>query len=95
MTRNEAKLKIIKDTVVNSILSEMDSELRNKVSDEKKIEAMISLTKSRLRSILNSFDEKELLPKGDVDSPQDFEKHILRIMQGTKQRILTEMEKEK
>jgi hypothetical protein len=94
MKEDEARLKIVKDTVVNSILSEMYEKLKNKISDEEKRKEMISLTRSNLDSILKSFGEKELLPKKDFSSQQDFEEHILKIVQKVRQKLLVEMEKE-
>jgi len=93
MKGDEARLKIVKDTVVNSISSEMYDKLEEKISDEEKRKEMISLTRSKLVTILNSFDHEELLPQKDFDSQQDFEKHILKLVQKARQKLLIEMEK--
>jgi hypothetical protein len=94
-TKNDAvRLKIIKDTVFNSILSEMNDKLASKITDEKKRLEIIKFTRSRLHDILNSLNQDELLPKRDIKSEQDFEKHILKVIQQIRQRLVSEIEKE-
>jgi len=94
MKGDEARLKIVKDTVVNSIVSEIFCNLKGKISDDEKRKEMIGLTRSKLDSILNSFGEKELLPKKDFSSQQEFEEHILKIVRKARQRLIMDMEKE-
>jgi hypothetical protein len=94
MKSDEVRLKIIKDTVINSILSEMDDKLASKVADEKKRAEMIKFTRSRLQYIMNSLNQDELLPKRDIKSEQDFEKHLLKIIQQVRQTLTNEIERE-
>ncbi len=94
MSNDEAKLKIIRDTVRNSILSEMSDRLKKRVGDDKKTDEMIALTRSQLKSILNSFSDKELLPNREIESEEDFKKHILKIIDKTRKQLLKDMESE-
>lgn len=94
MKEDQVRLKIIRDTVINSILSEVGDKLEYRISDSEKRKEMISLTRSKLVSILNSLGKEDLLPKGEPKSPQDFEDHILKVVQKTRQKLLAEMEKE-
>ena len=94
MTRNEAKLKIVRDTVISSILSELESELRDRLSDEEKVKEMKTLTCSKLLSILKTFNENELLPPKDFETSQDFEHHILIIEKKVKKLLLNELDKD-
>jgi hypothetical protein len=79
---------------MNSILSEVGGKLESKISDKEKRKEMIDLTQRKLVSIMNSFSKEDLLPKGDPKSSQDFEDHILKVIQKTRLRLLAEMEKE-
>jgi hypothetical protein len=94
MKEDQVRLKIVKDTVINSILSEVSSKLESKTSDEEKRKELMSLTRGKLVSIVNSLGKEDLLPKGDLKSPQDFEDHILKVVQKTRRKLLAEMEKE-
>jgi hypothetical protein len=94
MNEDQVKLKIVKDTVINSILSEVSSKLKSKISEEEKRKEMLIVTRSKLVSILNSLGKEDLLPKGDPKSPQDFEDHILKVIQKTRRKLLVEMESE-
>ena len=87
-------LKITKDTVVNSIVSEMSDKLEVEVSDEEKRKEMMVLTQSKLDTILKSFSDRELLPERDFTSQQESEQHILKIVKKVRKRLLVEMEKE-
>jgi len=94
MKSDEAKLKIIRDTVFKSITLEMETKLNDRVTDERKRTEMIKYTRSRLGDLLNSFSEDDLLPKREIVSKQDFEKHILKITNKARNQLLNEMEKE-
>jgi hypothetical protein len=91
---DQARVKIIKDTVRNSILAEMENQLGNRLSDEEKAKEMMELTRASLNSILNALHEDELLPKREFASQQDFENHILEIVRKVRKKLLNEIEKE-
>jgi hypothetical protein len=77
-------LKVINDikkAVYESIMLETSARLHDGVHDEKKRAEILSFTRSRLKDILNTFAENELLPKEKIVSKQDFENHILTIIQ--------------
>jgi hypothetical protein len=95
MKENMAQLKIIRDTVTSSILSEIETELKSSVSSNEKRKEMISLSRSNLESILNKMSNEELLPKGDIDSPENLEDHILKIVKKVKKQLLSKIENEK
>ena len=88
------KLKVIKDTIIKSILSEITDKLEKRITDQKKRAELIKFTHSRLDDVLNSFSEEELLPKKEIESEQDFENHILKVTEKTRQQLLKEMEQE-
>jgi hypothetical protein len=94
MKRDEGKLKIIRETVFKSIILEMETKLNDRATDERKRTEMIKYTRSRLGDLLNSFSEGDLLPKREIVSEQDFEKHILKIINKARNQLLNEMEKE-
>ena len=72
----------------------MNDKLASKMTAEKKRLEIIKFTRSRLHDILNSLNQDELLPKRDIKSEQDFEKHILKVIQQIRQRLVSEIEKE-
>jgi len=89
-----SKVKIIKDTILNSLLSEMEVELKEKVSDQDKRNELFKLINSKLVEILGSMDEKELLPMHEPKSQQEFENHLHTLLQKVKKRLLADMRKE-
>jgi hypothetical protein len=91
---DNVKLKLIKDTVINSILTEMHEKLLKNGVDEKKASELERVTKPRLLIILDSFDKRTLLPVQDLKSKEDFERHILRIIQLAKKKLESDILKE-
>jgi hypothetical protein len=94
MSEDQVRLKIVKDTVTISIISELSKKLEDKISDSEKRKEMLSLTRSKLTAILNSFSKEELLPKEDLNSQKDFEEHILKVIEKTRRKLLAEMQTE-
>jgi len=94
MKNNEARLKIIKDTVANSVLSEINEKLMTKVTNEKKRSELISFTRLRLQDILSSLDQDEVLSKQEIRSREDFMKHIQKVIRKVKQKLISEIEQE-
>jgi hypothetical protein len=80
--------------VFKSIMSEMDTRLNATVPNEKKRAEIIRFARTRLNDILNSFGERDLLPKRQIASEQDFEKHILKIIHLARDKLLREVNKE-
>jgi hypothetical protein len=93
-TINEEKAKLIKDTIFKSIMSEVSEKLKNEVHDKSKRDQIQKFTESNLRDILNTFSEHELLPKKPVESVQDFESHILELINLTRDKLLQAVKKE-
>jgi hypothetical protein len=93
MKSDEVRLKIIKDTVTNSILTDMNNSLASKISDKKKRTEMIKFARFRLQHILSSLDQ-DLLPKREIASEQDFEKYLLKVIQQVRKSLTNEIEKE-
>jgi len=91
MKSNEAQLKIIKDTVTQSILPEMFDELCKKHGD-KKAKSLIDLTQPRIENILQSFSERQLLLKQEIKSESEFKAHILTVISEVKQRLMNDIE---
>jgi hypothetical protein len=94
MNNDEEKLRLIKKTVFKSIMVEMETKLNNTVPDEKKRDEIARFTRSRLNDILNSFGEEALLPKRQIASEQDFEKHVLKVMRLARDKLLNEVREE-
>ncbi len=95
MEGRKARLKIIEDTVINSILTEMENKLRENPLGEKKTERLLELTKSKIISILNSMNEDELVPKGEFKSEQDFKSHVLGVIGKVRNGLFEDMKKSK
>lgn len=77
-----------------SIMVEMEAKLSMTVPDEKKRDEITRYTRSRLKDILDSFDENAFLPKKQIASERDFEMHILQIIRLARRKLLNEVEKE-
>jgi hypothetical protein len=93
MKNDETRLRIIKDTVANSIISDLNIQLASKITDEKKRTEMVRFAHLRLQAILNT-SGIDLLPKQELTSKQDFEKYLLKVIQQVRQRLVDEIEKE-
>lgn len=94
MNSNEAKIKIIKDTVKNSIMTQMKSELKEKISDKKKVEELLALTEKKLVVVLDSMNERELVPSKEFKSSNDLQNHILDVIKKVKEKLSVEIKKE-
>jgi uncharacterized protein (UPF0147 family) len=94
MEGRKVKIKIIKDTVVNSIVTEMRDKLKEKISEKEKIDEMLDLTKSKVISILNSMNEDEIMPKEEFKSEEEFKGHILEVVGKVRSKLYEEMKKE-
>jgi len=79
-----AKTKIIKDTIMNSLLSEMAQELEHKQSDKQKRDEILEWCESWLVEILDNMTEADLLPKHDLKSQNEFEYHLNAIIKKVK-----------
>jgi hypothetical protein len=93
MKNDEMRLKIIKDTVTNSIISDLNIKLASKIADEKKRTEMVRFARLGLKEILNSSNQ-DLLPKRELISKQDFEKYILKVIRQVRKKLVDELEKE-
>jgi hypothetical protein len=73
---------------------EIETRLGTTVPDDKKRAEIARFTRSRLNDILNSFGENHLLPKRQIASRQDFEKHIQKTIRLVRDKLLKEVDKE-
>ncbi|HML03568.1 MAG TPA: hypothetical protein VK487_09390 [Candidatus Bathyarchaeia archaeon] len=94
MSEDQVRLKIVKDTVTDSIISEVNEKLEESIPDVEKRKEMMSLTRSKLTAILNSLGKEELLPRKDLESQRDFEEHVLKLVSEVRRKLLSEMKKE-
>lgn len=94
MNKDIKKQEIIRKAVFNSIVLELDTTLKDKINDEKRRREIIKFARSRLNDILKMLDQDVLLPKREVTSKQEFEKHILKVLQLVRGQLVRELEKE-
>lgn len=94
MKNNEARLRIIKDTVTCSLISEVNEKLEKKVINREKRLEIVNFTSLRLRDIMNSLDAKELLPQREIETQQSFEEHIFKVITKVRKILIDETKKE-
>jgi hypothetical protein len=91
MSGNRAKIKIIKDTVRNSIMTEVESKLISRGLDVQKQAEITNLIGTKLDQILECMVETELLPQTEPRSADEFSSHIYTIEDITKQKLLDQI----
>ncbi len=91
---NEKLLRNIRKAVFESLKAEINAKLDIEVSDKAKRKEISGYTLSRLSEIVNSLTENELMPQTHIDSKQDFEKSILRLIQLVRERLIEEVKSE-
>jgi DNA-binding MarR family transcriptional regulator len=69
----------------------MESKLVSKGLDGKKQTEILSLTRSALVTILDSFGQNELLPKREPSSANELAKHISEVTEKAKKMLLSKM----
>jgi hypothetical protein len=94
LSRIYEKRKLIKETVFNSIMLEINSKLDALTSDVDKKQSIEKFAAWQLHNILNSLEDDKLLPIGQVDSEKEFEKHILKIINICRGQLLEEIKRE-
>lgn len=94
MRKDKEEIKLIKETIFKAMMLETESRLNVKIPDNKECTKIVRFTQSKLREIMNSFDENDFLPKGQITSQQDFERHILEMIQMVKNTLLQEIQKD-
>jgi hypothetical protein len=94
MKNDEKKARLIKNTVFKSIMVEVNAKLESEVDDKVKRNQIKKFTESRLSDILNTLSKNDLLPKKPVESKQDFEEHILELVNLVRDKLLRVVRKE-
>jgi hypothetical protein len=65
--------------------------LGERISDNRRKNELLNLTKSRIISILNSMGVDDLVPKKEFKSELDFENHVLSVIQKVRNKLFQEM----
>ena len=88
----ERKIGIIKDTILNYIVNEVEGKLKSKNVKREEIKEFLNLTQKKTNSIINSLDEKVLLPDREMESEKEFQEHILHVLDEIRPRLVKEIE---
>ncbi len=91
---NQAKIKLIKDTVIKSILSQTSDNLAKNSVSEQKTQALLRITELKLERILDNFDQADILPKKFL-SQEEFESHLLTLIDLSKERLVEDVNLDK
>ncbi len=94
MNKDLKKQEIVRRAVFKSIILELGNKLKDKTNNEKRRAEITKFARSRLNDILKSIGQDVLLPKREVTSKQEFEKHILKVMQLVRRQFVRELEKD-
>jgi len=93
MKERKIKIEVIKSTILNYVVNEIESKLESKNVENKKIKEFINLTKNEINSLLNSLDDDILLPKGKIKSKEDFQNHVLKIINIIRPKLMEKIER--